>query len=274
MDRTASMDRTDSAAQGVAQTMACKCCGGPAAYFGAVDFAKSCEDRKGKVLPPSGRPVAYHRCGTCGFLFSCFLDDWDEARLRREIYNDDYITVDPEFGGARAETAAGLLEQLFGAHKATLRVLDYGGGDGGLVRKLHARGFRDAHTADPFHGDSAAVSGRFDLMVCIEVVEHLARPDAAFATAAGLLEEAGAVLFSTVLQPDDIAAQGVGWWYAAPRNGHVSLHTQHSLEIITTRHGFAMGSFNETLHMAWRNLPDFAAHLLRPRAAAAPAGAR
>ena len=30
---------------------------------------------------------------------------------------------------------------------------------------------------------------------------------------------------------------------------------------LAARHGFTVGSLNETLHFAWRRLPDFAAHL-------------
>ncbi len=239
----------------------CKCCGEPAPWFGAADFAKSGIDaERGPVLPPAGWSVDYFRCRSCGFLFSDFLDDWSQDRLKHEIYNEDYLRFDPEFAGERPERTAGMLEQLFGAHK-TSRILDYGGGDGALTRRLRARGFTDVHSLDPFHGDAAPVTGRFDVMVCVEVFEHLTRPDAALAASRTLLKPEGVLIFSTQLQPYDIGQCGTSWWYLAPRNGHVSLHSRRSLEILARRHGLSFGSFNPNLHMAWQRLPDFAAYL-------------
>jgi 2-polyprenyl-6-hydroxyphenyl methylase/3-demethylubiquinone-9 3-methyltransferase len=227
---------------------ACKCCGEPAPRFGAAPFGDGTVD--------------YFRCRGCGFLFSDFLDDWPLERLKREIYNDAYIHYDPEFAGQRPERTAVLLDTLLGAHKQSIRVLDYGGGDGQLTRLLRARGFADVQSTDPFHGDAPPPSGRFDVIVCIEVFEHLVAPDAVLAAAAALLAPQGVLIFSTKLQPYDIGQCGTGWWYLAPRNGHISLHSRASLEILARRHGYAFGSFNVGVHMAWRELPAFAAFLL------------
>jgi len=209
----------------------------------------------------AGWSVDYFRCPSCGFLFSDFLDAWSPERLQREIYNDEYLRVDPEFAGERPERTAHLLDQLFAAHKTTIRILDYGGGTGALVRRLRDRGFVDVHSLDPFHGDAAPVVGRFDVIVCVEVFEHLAQPDAVLAAANDLMKDEAVLIFSTQVQPYDIMQCGTAWWYLAPRNGHVSLHTLGSLQLLARRHGLSFGSFNQNLHMAWRRLPAFAAHL-------------
>jgi hypothetical protein len=242
---------------------ACKCCGTAAPWFGRVDFAKSCEDRALAVLPPAGWSVDYYRCLTCGFLFSDFLDDWSAERQRREIYNDDYVKVDPEFVTGRAARVGPMIDQLFHPAKREIRVMDYGGGAGELARQLQAEGFASVDTIDPFFGDGTAPTGVYDLMLGFEVFEHQKRPDASFAAAAAHLKPAGALLFSTLIQPDDIEVLGARWWYLAPRNGHVSLHTRHSLEILAHRHGFSLGSINESLHFGWRGEPGFAMHVIR-----------
>src|SRR5271170_2081462 len=126
-------------------TRRCKCCGAAAPWFGSVDFAKSGVESQFGPAPPAGWSADYFRCRGCGFLFSDFLDDWTPERQKREIYNDDYLRFDPEFAGERPERTAALLEQLFGAQRAAIRVLDYGGGEGGLSRRLRERGFADVH---------------------------------------------------------------------------------------------------------------------------------
>jgi hypothetical protein len=242
--------------------LTCKCCGAASPWFGAVDFNKSCEDHRAAMFPPAGWSVDYHRCDACGFLFSSFLDDWPQARVQREIYNADYVKVDPDLVSVRPEAQAHDIEILFGQARANLRVLDFGGGTGELARRLRTRGFARVDSIDPFHGVDQVRLSRVDLMLCFEVVEHLPNPDLPFAAAAACLKDDGALFFSTLVQPQDIATLGVAWWYLAPRNGHVSLHTRRSLEILTRRHGLTMGSMDEAFHLAWRGTPAFAARIL------------
>ncbi len=213
-------------------------------------------------LPPAGWSVSYHRCRQCGFLFSDFLDGWSRDRLSRELYNADYVRVDPEIAEVRPARVADLVTRMFGAARTAIRVLDYGGGDGALARKLAACGFADVTSADPFFGSDTLSADAVDLMLCVEVIEHLTIPDAAFAAARAAIKPDGVVFFTTVLQPSEPAPPGLDWWYVAPRNGHVSLHTAASLRLVTARHGLELASINDTLHLAWRGTPRFAATLI------------
>ena len=67
-----------------------------------------------------------------------------------------------------------------------------------------------------------------------------------------LLAENGLILFSTLLQPADIDQQGLNWWYAGPRNGHVSLFSRASLGRLVDPFGLKLGSFNDNLHVLYR----------------------
>jgi hypothetical protein len=60
------------------------------------------------------------------------------------------------------------------------------------------------------------------------------------------------VVFSTLLQPDDMAKIGMTWWYIGPRNGHISLHSKKSLQLLWERFGCVVESVNEDVHMASR----------------------
>jgi hypothetical protein len=72
-----------------------------------------------------------------------------------------------------------------------------------------------------------------------------------------------------LLQPADIDQQGLNWWYAAPRNAHVSLYTKTSLYNIGQRFGFQLGSFTESYHVFFREVPDFARHFIKMEPASA-----
>ena len=67
-----------------------------------------------------------------------------------------------------------------------------------------------------------------------------------------------------MLQPADIDRQGLSWWYAGPRNGHVSLFSRESLVALIEPFGFGIASFNDDLHVLYREIPDFARHFLIP----------
>ena len=239
----------------------CKCCGATAALYGVVDFHKNCESRRREVLGLSGVPVYYHRCPACRFLFTTAFDRLTPDDLRRHVYNADYPLVDPDYADRRPRANAALLARLFPGPRLA-RVLDYGGGDGLLADLLRAAGFPHAETYDPLVPRHAArPAGRFDLVVSFEAVEHSTDPAATFAEIAGLLADPGLVLFSTLVQPADIDERGLGWWYAAPRNGHVSLYSRESLGVLARRLGLSFGSLDDVRHVLYRRIPDFARRL-------------
>jgi Methyltransferase domain len=84
-----------------------------------------------------------------------------------------------------------------------------------------------------------------------------------FAALTDFVATPGLILFSTLLQPADIDHQGLNWWYAGPRNGHVSLYSRDSLERLVQPFGFKLGSFNDGMHVLFREVPDFAKHFIR-----------
>jgi SAM-dependent methyltransferase len=246
------------------QAKACKICGADAALYGVIDFNRSCEEARGRYLPLSGIAVYYRRCGACGLLFTDCFDDWSDADFQRHIYNGDYAVIDPDYAERRPTSNAALLAQLFGNDKGRLRVLDYGGGSGKVASLLRGNGFLATETYDPFTPEFARLpDGKFELVTCFETLEHLPDPKRGAAAIASRLAEPGLVLFSTLVQPADFDKQKMNWWYIGPRNGHISLFSRQALTALWQQHGFAIGSFNDDLHVAFRTMPDFASHLLR-----------
>jgi tetratricopeptide (TPR) repeat protein/SAM-dependent methyltransferase len=239
---------------------ACKICGGASELLGVVDFHKSCVEAQGKRLRLSGIPVYYRRCGRCGFVFTGAFDRWTEAEFAARIYNRDYGLVDPDFAETRPANNARLLMEAFAGSRDSISILDYGGGSGRLGEILRREGF-NAATYDPFSEHRMPPEGRFDLMTCFEVMEHAPQPLETLRAMDGLLKEDGLILFSTLLQPKDFDQRGLSWWYVGPRNGHCSLYSAEALVQLFASVGMTVASWNEALHLAYRRVPAFAAHL-------------
>jgi SAM-dependent methyltransferase len=242
----------------------CKICQQPAPLYGVVDFNRCCEIPNGITLAPSGDIVAYRRCAACGFLFTDAFDPWSDAEFKTHIYNDGYRAVDPDYGEVRPRANAALVHKLFGKSKLACRVLDYGGGNDVLCAALRAAGFPIAKTYDPFVPEYAQPpAGKFDLVTCFETLEHMPDPVKGIGAIVARLADPGLVLFSTLLQPDDIDQFKLKWWYVGPRNGHISLFSRDALVKAWRQHGCQTGSFSANLHIAFRTLPEFAKRLLK-----------
>lgn len=245
-----------------AEPLPCKICSGEAGLYGVIDFHKNCAEPKGVRLPLSGVPVYYRRCVKCGFLYTDAFDDWSSEQFKQHIYNDDYQAVDPDYQSVRPRANAEVVTRLWATHKAETRVLDYGGGNDEFCTALRASGFPAAVTYDPMVPAYARrPDGRFDLVTSFETLEHLPDPLTGIAAIVECAAETGLIFYSTLVQPQDFNNYGVGWWYVGPRNGHVSIFSRQALAAAWGRHGYRTISFNDSIHLAFRTLPPFLAHL-------------
>jgi SAM-dependent methyltransferase len=243
----------------------CKCCGAPAVPYGAVDFRKNCHQQDAHLLRPSGVAIQYHRCGACGFVFTRAFDRFSHDDFARWIYNDQYALVDPEYASSRPQGNAIAVAQLLGESARSVDILDYGGGNGTLAAKLRESGFANARTFDPFVPEfSERPTAKFDLIVSFEVMEHTTDPRGTVADMLSMLREPGLVLFSTLYQPADFGQLGLNWWYAGPRNGHVSLYTEAAAAHLAGAFGYGSGSFSDLLHVFVKQVPPFAKPWLGP----------
>jgi 2-polyprenyl-6-hydroxyphenyl methylase/3-demethylubiquinone-9 3-methyltransferase len=224
----------------------CKICGLSAPFFDIVDFNKCVGFY---CFGPAEIAVPWHRCDECGFLFTCFFDDWTHDDFRRFIYNDDYALVDPGYDSVRPISVADHLAQFLGDFKDA-RILDYGAGGGLFANRLMELGFKRVESYDPF-SLPVQPSGPFDLITCEEVIEHVPSPLAALQQIRSLLTHDGCVIIGESLQPPDITVLRGNWWYVAPRNGHVSTFADRSFAALAERLGlvFHRGGGHHVLRM-------------------------
>lgn len=247
----------------IPDVIACKCCGGEARLCGTADFARSCVDAWAAApFASAGIAVPYHRCTSCAFLFTAAFDRLAPEAFAEHVYNDDYVLADPDFTGLRANARAQWMAKVFPAAKGR-RLLDYGGGDGTLAANLRAMGYAKCTSYDPFHlAAGGRPAGRFEIVTSFEVVEHSPAPLQVMKDLRWFMDDESLLVFSTLLQPADIEHDPMRWWYVAPRNGHVSLHSRRSLDVVMERVGLSWGSFDEGTHVAFRKRPPrFAAHI-------------
>lgn len=231
----------------------CKVCGGEAPFFDVVDAAKSCGEPMGRVLPRTGTEVVFSRCVGCGLMFTRWADAFTDEDFRREIYNERYVEVDPLYPSIRPRASAAMLGEVFSRawRLDAPRVLDYGAGSGSLAARL-GPGVRTT-SWDPFSlRHEAPPEGGFDLVFACEVLEHSTDPLGTLRGLGGFVRPGGLVLFSTTVQPPDIATRRAGWWYASPRNGHVTLFTREALRRGCDAAGLAYASLSDEWHLAER----------------------
>ncbi|MFQ6333513.1 class I SAM-dependent methyltransferase [Methylophilus sp. 3sh_L] len=249
----------------IKENLVCPICNTAATLLDVVDLNKSCEEQRGKFLPLSGDAVYYSLCNHCGFCWAPELHQWPLSQFEEYIYNADYGAVDPDYLETRPQSNAEVLRSIFPVFPPTLRHLDYGGGNGLLSRQLSAAGWHSA-SYDPFvdkHTDLASL-GQFELITAFEVFEHVPDVWALMSDLSSLLARDGLVLFSTLLSDGNIHPnQRLSWWYASPRNGHISLFSKSSLALLAQRNQFNFGSFNSGFHALYTTVPPWASHLIR-----------
>lgn len=243
----------------------CPICESTCAVLDVVDFNKSCEEVRGKFLPVAGLPVHYYLCDNCGFCLAPEFSQWTLEDFERRIYNADYVNVDPDYLGDRPRANASGLINLFGEHSRTIRHIDYGGGNGSLSEILRETGWNSV-SYDPFVNRNVHIEsmGRFDLITAYEVFEHVPDVKQLMSNLSSLLASDGVVLFSTLLTDGNIGPrQPLSWWYASPRNGHISLFSDKSLVLLAAKHGLKFGSFDQGLHVFWYKAPPWAQKFLK-----------
>lgn len=104
--------------------------------------------------------------------------------------------------------------------------------------------------------------GKFDLITAFEVFEHVPDVWALLSNLDTLMAPNGLILFSTLLSEGNIRPnEKPTWWYASPRNGHISLFTSKSLARLAGSRSLEFGSFSSGFHVFHRQVPHWATHL-------------
>lgn len=236
----------------------CKICKSTAKPFDMVDLLKQCESPFYQSTPALV-PVIYHRCEKCGFIFTTYFDEFNDEMWRKYIYNSDYIKADPEYLDVRPKNNAFFIDTLLSSKKSLVIGLDYGGGNGVTASTLRKLGYRyDSY--DPY-GESSICNeliGSYNFCSAIEVLEHATDPVKLMDNLLRLMTTDKLTVIIGTSTSDHVVTneQRLSWWYAAPRNGHVSLFSKKTLSILASQFGLECHSFSPSVHVFTRNLSD------------------
>jgi len=234
--------------------VACKVCAASTSLFDVVDFSKTCHLN----LYPSGLvavPVYYRRCDRCEFIFTDFFDEFTPAQWGTYVYNEEYRRIDPDYSDVRPAGNARVVDGLLRYRRAGVIGLDYGGGSGQTCERLRAMGYA-YDTVDPF-GESWLTpdfAGRYNFCSAFEVAEHTPDP-VGFLSAIVNLADKGrlAILIGTQVHDKVVSAsRRLEWWYAAPRNGHISLYSTQSLRVLAATFGLTYTGLSAQTHLFTR----------------------
>ncbi len=235
------------------QAKPCKICGAEAEPFAVVDFGKSCE----ADLFPLGRygiDIPYYRCVECHFIFTPTFDRFTPEQWSGVIYNADYVKVDPAYNTVRPSLNAFVAESYLKTIGERLIGLDFGGGNGSMAALMRHRGWT-YDSVDPFGGiDHVSAHGRYEFCTSFEVFEHVPDPRGSLTdlvqrcSPGRLLILLGTNVHDGIVTPKT----GLDWWYAAPRNGHISLYSRESLKILAREMGLHYFSLGKNLHFLSR----------------------
>lgn len=238
---------------------ACPICGSTHLKFlGSKDFGVSGNDffQDKPMFPRYGADVPYYECGACDFILTLAFENWTREDYAAHIYNDDYIHADPLFVSERPLRNAQLIQAMFYRDFGDIDILDFGGGEGLMSRALMESGYK-AESFDIFYGLSELPLGRqFDLVTSFEVIEHVPSHEqhAWMQRVACLLKKTpeARVLLTTDLWSERSAFDR---WFICPRNGHMSIHSAQSLNLLAARFGLAVTSVSSAIHLlSWQNL--------------------
>jgi Tfp pilus assembly protein PilF len=262
IDRLARLPATRHAAE-----HACPVCGTATAMHDVVDFNKSCAEAQARHLPLSGQPIYYHRCPGCAFAFAPEFRQWPQQAFRDHIYNDGHADVDPDGASVRPLANATFLHALFGDSRGAIRHLDYGG-DGTLLSATLREHQWNSTSHDPLQPGERCIEalGKFDLITAFAAFERSADVAGLMRELRVLMADECIVIFSTLFSDGHIEPhRRLTWWYASPRNGHISLFSKQSLVLLAQQNGLEFGSFNETTHCLFGRLPAWAQKLTNER---------
>jgi hypothetical protein len=246
----------------------CKVCGADSRAIDVLDFNKICgapdayfQNRK------AGVGVEYRRCLRCNFIFTEFFDAFTPDLWRTFVYNSDYYgSIDPEYELIRPQQKSYQLRCLLRTPKAGWVGLDYGGGGGLLSRLMRERGYL-FDTYDPFGANTTREvnRGKYNFCSLFEVAEHAVDPVGVLGEVVRMSSPARlGVLVGTQAHDGKHIRPGQlpNWWYAAPRNGHVSLFSRASLGHLAAACSLSYVGLSRGTHFFYRGYSPLEARKL------------
>lgn len=244
--------------------LVCKICGGRANTSGslktensqkAFDFARCTECGFGWVLNPrTDFENIYDHNYYIGegvdpvvkFLYEVKPELWHKGDFYKKLRYFEYDGWLEVIKNIRSAWGKEFAEDF--------KVLDFGGGLGGLTTYLNAKGiatdlfdvgygFEQAKLRGvPTTTNVSDQHGKYDLIISLQVIEHFVEPNEAFAMMSSFLKNDGILIVDTG-NLDSHKGEISKWFYAQHPEVHVAFWTPKSLAVIGKSHGMTPRRF-------------------------------
>jgi 2-polyprenyl-3-methyl-5-hydroxy-6-metoxy-1,4-benzoquinol methylase len=136
----------------------------------------------------------FYKCPECRLIFS---NDFPDKEAEEKHYKDQWTTTDPNFWKSQVD----VLVQLINNYHSPQHILDFGSGSGEMTHEFRKRGY-DVTPLEPMtHGylKDQKYPHKFDVVIAVEVIEHLLDPWDEIREIERVLAPDGIVIFSTLL---------------------------------------------------------------------------
>ncbi|GJL78651.1 MAG: methyltransferase [Nitrospinaceae bacterium] len=157
--------------------------------------------------------------------------DFPDKADEEKHYKTQWETTDPDFWKSQVD----VLLQLINNYRTPKHILDFGSGSGEMTREFLKRGYAITPLEPMIHGylEDQNYPARFDVVIAVEVLEHLLDPWHEIREIEKVLAPRGIVIFSTLLTNEfihrpDAADHFKSWWYKDDPT-HVSFFCNHVL---------------------------------------------
>lgn len=169
----------------------------------------------------------YYICQQCGCCFIDQMKKWTPTIFNKLIYNENYSKTDIGITGIRTNIFITPIIEIIKKYSNGEYILDYGGGLGTLIDLLRKNGYKNSYCFDPYgRQDISEDATNFDIVIAIEVLEHIFDAHTLWRTVSNKLKTGGIFIFSTHLCDEQNVED---WWYANPQAGHCILYSTFAL---------------------------------------------
>ncbi|QPJ64673.1 MAG: class I SAM-dependent methyltransferase [Candidatus Nitrohelix vancouverensis] len=186
----------------------------------------------------------YFKCDSCGLIFT---NDAPGKVEEEAHYRSQWEETQPEFWISQAD----VLLQIIRNYHEPLQILDFGSGSGELTRELRSRDLSVTPLEPMEQGylKDQQYPGLFDVVVALEVLEHLPQPLEELLEIDRVLAPGGIFVCSTALTNAflDHASgrdQFAQWWYKDDPT-HLCFFGNRTLEALAQRLDWGLDIYGE-----------------------------
>lgn len=186
----------------------------------------------------------FHKCPNCWLIFT---NDFPDKTLEENHYKSQWQTTEPEFWKNQTTALISYIQAYF----SPKNILDFGAGSGEMARELRSQGYqvtalepmRDGYLKDQQYPQL------FDVVIAVEVIEHLPNPWEELEQIEKVLEPEGIMVFSTGLtnpfiEAPDAVEHFKTWWYKDDPT-HLSFFCNHTLGVMAELRDYTIDIFGD-----------------------------